>query len=458
MKRLIMLAVLCAFVLSAAAASAADFKASGQFVNDAMWQSNWNFKDKGAKDNDSRVFNVKQRIDIVLEFIASENLKAVMYTRTQGLWGSDYSVDGDTYTGATGIGLRRAYIDFNWPDTSINIKSGYMGLSLPTAIGGGSFILDGEIAGAMVSGPITDNVSFLAGYARAFDENTAGESQVDAYVAALPMAFDGFSLQPFAMYANVGKGLSGNEVDTNLPNLASLNATSSTTTDEYDGAYWLGAAFTMDLFDPFVLKADLNYGKVQAKNDINERSGWLFDMALEYTGLDYMTPEVFFAYTTGEDGNASKGSGDSERMPFLSASNWALGSFFFGGDTFLQGSMGDRSKYLGFWALGASLKDIQSFAEGLTHTATIIYAKGTNDKEIGTAYSESYGNVAYGSTLTEKDSLIEVDFNTYYKLYDEMTIGMELGYLNLDTKESVWGADQKGGDAWKISTGLVYKF
>jgi hypothetical protein len=111
---------------------------------------------------------------------------------------------------------------------------------------------------------------------------------------------------------------------------------------------------------------------------------------------------------------------------------------------------------MGFWALGLSLKDIQSFAEGLTHDAHFIYAKGTN--KFDDAYLHQ--NAFYGRTLTDKDSLIEVDFNTGYKLYDELTLSLDLGYLNLSTKESRWNnvSGYKGGDAWKVSTGVVYQF
>ena len=46
MKRLIILAALCAFVLGATAANAADIKASGSWVVEAVWADNWNFNDK----------------------------------------------------------------------------------------------------------------------------------------------------------------------------------------------------------------------------------------------------------------------------------------------------------------------------------------------------------------------------------------------------------------------------
>lgn len=484
MKRLIMLAVLCAFVLSAAAASAADIKASGAFTVEAVWKSNWNFGDKGIKDNDSSVFDIEQRADVVFEFIANENLKGVLFLRYgTGKWGQGSFAlgagDGGQTTSGTAvsgsrIAVRRAYIDFNWPDTTINVKAGYQAVTLPNAFGGGSMILDEEVASAVVSGAITDNVGYLFGFARAATGNdfstTAAtsrdpESNADVWVAALPMNFEGFNIAPFGAFAVLGDQLQAGQT---AQGLRSMNATDITGKDSFDAAYWLGAAFTMDLFDPFVLKADVNYGKVTSDVKQNEKDGWLFDAALEYKGFDFMTPELFFVYTTGEDDNASKGNG-SERMPIIQASNWAVGSFFFGGDTLLDGSFpgaaGGRPTYLGFWALGLSLKDIQSFADGLTHTAHFIYAKGTNDKNIGAAYNTGATNnynVAYGRTLTEKDSLIEIDFNTAYKVYDELTLTLDLGYINLDAKSSVWTTaatnTQKGGDAWKISTGVVYAF
>ncbi len=111
----------------------------------------------------------------------------------------------------------------------------------------------------------------------------------------------------------------------------------------------------------------------------------------------------------------------------------------------MSGSIQDTNEYMGFWALGLSLKDIQSFAEGLTHDAHFIYAKGTNK------FRDDYTgkSVHYGRMLTDKDSLVEIDFNTGYKLYDELTLSLDLGYLNLSTKESRWNnvSGYKGGDA-----------
>lgn len=466
MKRLIMLAVLCAFVLGAASAQAADFKAGGAIITEAVWADNWNFSDGNTDDLDRSGMYVKQRGQMNLSFVANENLKGVMQLRYTGTWGKSGmlvgSGDANTDANRNDLAVRQVYMDFNWPDTAVNVKAGFQSVSLPNAIGGGSYILDEEVASALVSGPITDNVSYLLGYARVSDDyddtnDRDSDKVLDAYVAALPLNFEGLSFAPFFMYMPISGKYTAANVQGLATGLASLNATDVTGKESFDAAYWLGTSFSMNMFDPFVLKGDFNYGAVTSDVAANERSGWLFDLALEYTGLDFMTPEAFFVYTSGEDGNSTKGSGESERMPVLAASSWAVGSFFFGGSTF-YGDMGNRNDYLGFWALGLSLKDIQSFADGLTHKFNIIYAQGTNDKNIDTDTGGSKYNVTYGTTLTEEDSLIEVDFNTYYKVYDELTLHVELGYLNLDADTSVWGNTYDGGDAYKVTTGLVYKF
>ena len=468
MKRLIVLAVLCAFVLSAAAASAADIKATGNWMVEANWNSNWDFSDNGAMKGaapDQHQFGVIERADTIFQFIANENLKGVLYTRVTATWGD--STGGAMGIGqqANAIGVRRAYLDFNYPGTAINVRAGYQAVTLPNAFGGGSMILDEEVGSAVVTAPITDNVSVLVGYARAQDGMAAPTNDyVDGYVLALPMSFEGFSLAPFGMYAPIGTETTAATIAGGaMVGLAAQNASGTGVSGaEFDNAYWLGAAFTMDLFDPFVLKADFNYGKVDSKRNQNKKSGWLFDLALEYKGWDFMTPEAFFVYTSGEDGNATKGDGSSERMPILAAQSWAIGSFFFGGDRLVNGSIGVRGSYMGFWALGVSLKNIQSFAEGLTHDAHIIYAQGTNDKHSYNSDTGSTGNLnfAYGRTLTEDDDLWEVDFNTAYKLYDELTLSLDLGYLNMNTKQERWDNidGQKGGDAWKVSTGVLYSF
>lgn len=469
MKRLTLLAVLCAFVLGmAASASAAEIKASGSWAVEAVWKANWQFG-TDAKTNNVQTFNVKQRATTSFEFIANENLKGVMQLRygTESWGRKSFAIgmgdSGDNNFDDNRMTVRQAYLDFNWPGTQQNIVAGYKSVSLPAMFGGGSYILDEEIATAMVNGPITDNVSYLVGYARAFqgtDETEAGKlDQVDGYYAALPLSFEGFDIVPFGMYANIGENVTAGQVATSkMAGLAAVSATTGTGDSDFDNAWWLGLGFKMDLFDPFVFKADLNYGTVDADDDYNKRAGWLFDAALEYKGFDFMTPEVFFAYTSGEDeADSATSYGKSHRMPVLAASNWAVGSFFIGGDTLLDGSINNRNASLGFWTLGVSFKDIASFLDGMSHTVHVLYMQGTNDKDLATFAGATKRNATYGRTLTEDDSLWEVDVNTAYKVYDELTLTLDLGYINMDATNK-WGVKDNGGDAWKVSTGVLYQF
>ena len=103
----------------------------------------------------------------------------------------------------------------------------------------------------------------------------------------------------------------------------------------------------------------------------------------------------------------------SERMPIL-VEDWELGSFFFGGGLITGDDIGSGDN-LGFHAVALSATGIQSFLEGLTHDAHIVYAKGTNDER-------SAGGLTYGRSLTDQDSMWEVDFNSMYKIYDELTL------------------------------------
>lgn len=69
--------------------------------------------------------------------------------------------------------------------------------------------------------------------------------------------------------------------------------------------------------------------------------------------------------------------------------------------------------------------------------------------------------------LTEADTGIEINLNSQYKVYDNLTVLLELGYIHLwlDESSSVWG--RSGGspynnlnyqDAWKASLGFQYAF
>ncbi len=439
MKRLVTLSLICVLFLGlTTAAHAADIKATGEWAFEFIWS------DKNFKDNDdSSKFDVYQRLRTKFEFIANENLKGVLYTESgTSTWGDDIKDGGDI----TDWSLKAGYIDFNWPGTEQNIKVGHFSVAFPSAVSG-SMIQDDETPALMVSGPITDNVAYMASWIRA-DKGSDGEDSMDVALAALPLTFDGISVKPFLAYGIIGDNYTSGDADFGDNGLQATNAADS---DTLNHAWWAGAAFEMNLFDPFVLKADLNYGKLDADEDTSEMCGWFADASLAYTGLDFLTPEVFFAYSSGEDTDDS-----SSRMPTLS-NDWALGSFFFDGDWGLDGSIDGDAKSMGFWTVGLSLKDI-SFFEGLKHTVHVMYIQGTNDEDI-LDNGLPNNNVEFGKTLLDDDSLVEVDLNSQYSIYDELTAYVELGWIHADWSDKWDSVESDTNDsAYKVSMGLKYAF
>ncbi|BCS87700.1 outer membrane homotrimeric porin [Pseudodesulfovibrio sediminis] len=435
MKRLTLLAVALVMVLGMAvsASAAPEVTISGNVLVNAIWKSNWDF----TKNSSNKAMEIRQRADLYFTATANENLKAVIGLRSvKGTWGQG-EYDNDTAGSGTNstLSFRDVYIDYNWPGTEVNIKTGLYNVALPTAVGGGSQIMAGRVGAMMVSAPLTENVSVLGGYARVTDNDTEALTQasndmdyLDAYILALPVSLEGVSFSPYVAYGNGGQNYNGG------------------TGDEIN-AYWIGSDFTMNMFDPFVLKADLAYGNMDAETDASEANGWWFDVALDYTGFDFATMSAYFVYTSGSDDDTSDG---AEAMPVIQ-SDWAVGSFFFGGGGITSDDINGGDTQLGYWILGFSATDIQSFAEGLTHDFHVLYAKGTNDDALAD------NTITLGAGLTDKDSLWEVDFNTMYQIYDELTLYTQIGYINADYDDDTWAADLQD-DAWKFATGMVYQF
>ena len=472
-------------------AQAADVKATGYWWMEAISRQNWNF-DKGQDDH----FAIEEKLRTAFTFTANENLRGVLDTQIgTANWGNGmYQISagrtpsttavGGGAAGAGNIMLRRAFIEYKVPQTKVNVSLGFQTFSLPAAFGGGSAIIDDQVASAIVSAPLTDNVNLLAGYARPYDSNTAGSTALvqssgtstDAVFAAVPVTAGDFNVTPFGMFAYSGahSGTGGTSGGTGLLGFAGPNSSS---TDGLRG-YWGGAALTYSPTTmPLKLMADYNYGKATYTNYNNNtkdggRAGWLADFAADYTGLSMMTPEFFAVYSSGETGKNPDKSG---RMPVIGVpQNWTIGSFFFGERLELTGSMNNPAGYtvntLGYWAGGISLKDI-TFMDKLSHTVNILYAKGTNSVDY-LKNTSNLNSVNYAGFLTEKDSLWEVDLNTRYKIYDELTGYVYLGYIKSNFDVDAWRGASKlsattlgnlrgvssSGDAYKIGVGLNYFF
>ncbi len=451
MKRVIVFAILAAFVLGAVGtASAVELKTKGEVIVSANWWNNKRMQstqDDGKHEDD---FQIWQRIRLSFSFVASENLMArTQFEIGDFAWGNNA---GAFDTDRVAIEVPRAYLQFKWPDTNVMITAGKFGLALPDAGYFGSAIFDENITALTINIPVNDMVGVLVGYARALDGqvgttvSSKANDEFDLAFLAVPITPEGFSVTPFFIYSFLGKDTVAQFTgDTNPTGLYSAYDAGQTFSDSTVNPWWAGLALQVTALDPFAFYFDFNYGSVNDKDNKNDRKGWLADLAIEYKGLDWFVPSLFFAYSSGLDDKASNG---DERMPIIDQ-GWSTGSFnmWTGSTDLLKGDMDVTP--VGAWYAGIKLAKI-SFMDKLSHDLTFLYARGTNHKDMT-------GVLEYGNDLTTKDSIFEIDLASNYKIYEELSAIVELGYVINNYDKDLWGKE-KNRNAFKAALGLKYAF
>jgi len=513
MKRLISLVLAAGCVLgSAFGASAIDFKVKGEWDfyfnigETTMFKKPYDARKSGAIVD---TFDPVSRVRLEIEAAVSENLSGTLQLELGNYsWGKAGSAD-DQVGAAMGersvsVKVKRAYMDWQVPNTELHFRMGIQAVTLPNAAGG-STVLDEDVAAVAASYKFSDHVGITALWARPYNDNYVQEQpgggnlngsydNVDLGMLAVPLTFDGFSATPWAMVGMMGNNAARYQLATGgigyvgpyiqrglFPVDVSMDKASF---DRFKRAYatmfWVGLPITIKAFDPFNFEFDANYGymsgfgryddpRVAGRRNDSKREGFVLKALAEYK-TDWGVPGVFGWYGSGDSGNTRNGSG---RMPYLAPvgnfSSFGLGGYY--GD-FGNLMIGERidTGYSGTWAVGAQIKDL-SFLNDLSHTLRVIYWRGTNDPAMAkslrdpltngysydnTAWNEQAGGVVY---LTRNDYLVELNLDSTYKIYENLETCVELGYIvnGADKKTWKWSGNLKE-DAWKIAVILRYSF
>ena len=474
MKKVITLLLAAGLVIGAAsAANAVDIKAKGLWHN-AMSFADRNFEKHNGSDKMQNATRIRTQIDV----IASESLKGVVYFEIgpqnwgKGADGASLGTDGKV------VKVRYNYVDWVIPQTDAKVRMGLQNFSLPgfvsssPILGGGS--ADG--AGITISNQFTENVSASLFWLRAENDNDPEMTKHDAHDAmdfigvTVPMTFDGVKVTPWGMGGIIGHdSFKGGNFDLNYPMAQGMLPLMGTSTivansDKDHGSAWFGGVSAgLSYFDPFRFALDAAYGSVDMgtskykdKNFDVKRSGWYAALLAEYK-LESCTPGLLFWYSSGDDVNAYNG---SERLPSIDPDVYVT-SYGFDGTNY-----GGAAQTLGYgisgtWAVMARVKDI-SFMEDLSHVLRVVYYQGTNNKEMvrqgmisnpqDSQYSMMY--------LTTGDKAVEVNFDTEYKLYKNLSLFVELGYIRLDLDKDLWkgvGYEAKENN-FKGTFSVGYKF
>ncbi len=469
MKRLVTLLLAAGLMLGATnVAQAADIKVSG------IWEFQFSsteasfMKDHGVTGPFDGPFDAMQRLRSQIEVVASENLKGVIAFEL----GTDYWGTGGYNYGArpnNDIKLRFSYVDWVVPNTNVKVRMGKQPFALP-GYAFNSTIMNRNGSGIIVSSMFSDNLGLTFGWLRAEDDNTAfAHDTMDLFIASVPMNFDGITATPFAVVGLAGQNSLSNTnndqgwspITTNMLGYQAGYVGGSQLVGDEETAvpWWVGFASQISMFDPFSVALDAAYGSIDmGTNGIYDikRSGWYVAALAEYK-MAMMTPGLGAWYGSGDDDDATNG---SERMPSLQAlfNPTTLG---FDGFTY-EGGDAVSQRANGTWGVLAQLKDI-SFMEDLKHTFRVAYYQGTNDKDAVGKQAFSFGNsYSWGADsnayLTTGDSAFEANFNTYYDIYENLSLAVELAYVYVDVDKNVWETSNLEDNAYKAAVNMQYKF
>ncbi|MFI3272383.1 MAG: outer membrane homotrimeric porin [Pseudomonadota bacterium] len=479
MKRIMTLLLAAGIIFSAQQAQAADIKVRGSWDFSFEFLDNVDVQKESDRNNNQDTFGAKQRLRTQIDIAASESLSGTIYFEVgDTVWGQE---DGALGTDGVALEIKRSYIDWMMPYSNLQIRMGLQGYALPGFVAG-SPILDDDAAGITLSYTFDDMISLTAFWARPYDlnadfnDNTNAITdndqydEMDMFGLIVPINVDGMKIVPWAMYASIGESLYGaadesltgynsGSMEAALAGLAPVaNAsTASYNLDSTASAWWAGLSYELNLFDPFCFKIDGIYGGVDTGEDALDRSGWLVIAALDYQ-MDMMTPGIFGWYGSGDDSSTSNG---SEMMPYVSPDfgPTSFGMAYYASDISTSSVLSMSAA--GTWAIGLQLADL-TFIEDVSHILRVTYFNGTNDKSAvknSSLASDGPAVSGFGIYLTEEDNAIEVNFDTTYQIYENLTMVAELGYIDLNLDSSVWGSGYDSYDnMWKVSFNLQYAF
>lgn len=495
------------WLLATSNACAIDFRVAGEWLISMQYGQNGDFSDHGHQGYDYMEdnFESRSRVRIQLDATASESLSGQAYFEIgKAIWGKATGAQDGAALGADSdtIKLKRAYIDWLPPETKLCVRMGIQAFRSPFYALDGPTILTADGAGVTITYPANENVSLTAFWMRPYNDNyTAAKGQDDSGFMdnmdlgglMLPLRFDGWAMTPWGIYGAIGPNTfrnsegqfqnristpDGNQVFSGLfPLLGNNPKINNKTTHAYAHAWWTGLAGELTMLDPWRIAWEFTYGSVAWTDDEPmDRKGWMGAMLVEYRA-NWGIPGFYGWYASGDDDDLANG---SERLPYI-VNDFGVSGF---SDTFagpsLNGMERDRviaNTLIGTWGVGFRLKDM-SFLPDLKHTFHASLWGGTNSSGILEKIHDRTGEWMSINTngappmgrdniyLTDKDYALEFGLLNKYRIYENLTFDLELGYVHLmmDRSDNVWGLAQTGGggrglrDAWNISGLLSYAF
>lgn len=484
MKKIVTLLLAAGLVFSAASqASAVEVKVSGMMDftfesyknTSSPFMSNKNHLKNYGETQYQKNNAAMQRLRIGVDFIASESLRAHYMAQVGTFsWGGRSGYDHEKQGGQLGtrsgnISTRFAYLDWIIPNTKVQVRMGQQPFATP-GYTFGTPVVDDPATGIVVSIPVNDNITVTPLWVRAVSDyrnydggkgygslsTTRRSDTSDIFGLMADFQYDGWAVSPYALYAATGKDAIGEVTDL----VANWDGSTAAKTD----TWFVGFGGELTRFEPFRFTIDAVYGSSDSKstwvgdNKLNQdREGWYVALGAEYQLPAYGVLGLKGWYASGDDGKTSNG---SERLPSISASMDATSTYWDGGYTLTNNIA--RGEASGTWGIQLAWTDI-SFVDKLSHDFSVTYVEGTNNRKM--VRNGFMAKSDPSSYLTSKDSLVEINLNSTYDIYQNLAAVLELAYVFQDFDKSVWGQGWESennrarfNDAWRASLNFKYSF
>ena len=430
-------AYLIAFVLFISSnAFATDLKVRGLLDVYGIWSANLNDYNSESADGDN--YMTTQRMRVYFDYIANENLKAVLGLEIDTNWGAG-DADWGTDLNTNDIEIQHAYLKFRIPDTTVDVSAGLQNINLPSLFGSPMFFDDAPAL--VVSYPFNDIFGVTIGYSRGidgtnnFDTVAVDGDDMDMAFFVLPVATDKFKLTPYFGYVWIGEN-----VDFKGHQALTTPSRNSLTGNGKADVWYVGGNAKLIMLSPFELEMDFIYG--EGENDNYSTKGFYLDAAASYK-FDKLTATLFGTYATGGDADDD----EDNFLPTL-AETWMLTPYIGGARAFstnysdkgfATGATGIGSDGTGLWTAGIILDKI-SFIDNFSHKLTLAYGKGTSDEDANVKFDE-------------ENSIFEIYLVNKYDIYKNLAAINEIGYAALDGDEF-----DNSDNSYFASIGFKYKF
>lgn len=482
--------------LSPVCSEAVDFKILGHWMFGTNVGNVYGQRESQRRDS----FQAVQRLRTQLEVMASDNLMgAIQVEIGKTNWGQASSGGALGADSEKQIKIRYAWLQWLMPYTDTKVRMGLQNYNMPSFVNG-SPIFSEDGAGITLSQTLGEVLDFTAFWVRASSANEdpklswpdklPGFDSMDFFGLALPFHGDGFRFAPYGMYLASGINSYGyrkqdandswslspyksslRTVATNIMPVGALeilaNPSLANKLEPYANVWWAGLGGEMTLFEPWKLAGEFAYGyadagSLHARGHIFDmkRQGWYTALKAEYS-LDWSIPGLIFWYSSGDDDNPWNG---SERMPVGKSANrnWKVLNLAYDGAPFCPDGgaqiISPNGTMIGTWGAVAQARKI-SFFNDLSHEVRFGYVRGTNNPSM-VKNNPFFTDPAPGGYLTWEDEAIEVDFETRFKIYENLELILDADWLRVNWDDKIW---QKADhnlikDFWRIGFTAYYKF